>query len=945
MAPATGVPPHPQRVGFTGQPDLASLTLARRPHRRVATATRKVGDGRNMATAADTGPPRSLNADVGLLGTKLARPRVPDSYIARPHVRRLLQAGTRGPLTVVSAGPGWGKTLAAAHWVDSEPGVGPVGWVSLDASDNEPRRFWSYFVAALRASRVVPPDNPLAELVPELGAEEEHSRRLMVGLSLLRVDVVVVLDDFHLIHESAVLSQVAELLRLRLERLHLVLITRSDPVLPLHRLRMSGDLAEVRSQDLAFGIVEASQMLERNGLSVTTDEAQLLIDRTEGWPAGLRLAALFLARQREPRCVADFAGDDQTVVSYLAEEVLGSQPPDVRQFLLRSSVAERLTSGLAEVLTGQSHSQHHLEALESSNAFVVGLGPGRQWFRYHALLREMLQHRLMVDEPSVVPDLHRRAARWFAEHGYPIQALNHAADAEDWSLLGQLFVTYAFPRLLSVDRLACDQALARIPSARLADGPELAMCAAARQFHAGLYEDMQPHLELAADRLNECSPESRAGTQIVRLLLSMSLARTRGDIPGTMKAASVTLDHVAEGGGTFPVAAAARAIALSNLGTGLLWSGQVSAAEECLLVGLAAAETCRIGVAEVNVLSHLGLAAAASDRLDDALGFASRAVELVESRGWTAIPQIASAHLALSMVNLQQNDLTKAQVQLDQGRAASGGDRIPRLALRLAQARMHASVGRVGAAREEMLLLQQEIAQSRLPILLSQWLAITESEIELADGDPIAAAARIGSPAGQEPPFGREQVCLARALMGGGEVGAAEEVLANLRDRSVPVDAHVELWLLTALAADSQRQDNRAMEAIGHALQEAALENTWRPFVTLDPERIIRLLCRLKEANLGSRQLVDRFLEYLHSDSSQRASPRTLAPPLTDRELIVLRFLPTMMTNAEIASELCVSVNTVKAHLKHIFRKLGVDSRRQAVNQARQLNLLSGSQT
>ena len=890
--------------------------------------------------------PRSLEGDLGLLPTKLARPRVPPRYVARPQVDRLLDKGALGVLTTLSAGPGWGKTLAAAHWAASKPADDPVAWVSLDDDDNEPRRFWSYFMAALRGARGVAPSDPLAQLVPGFGDEDEFLRRLLVGLTQLDSRVMVVLDDFHLIREPAVLSGVGELLRHRVDQLRLVLLTRSDPTLPLHRLRVNEDLTEVRARDLAFDVVEASALLEGHGVPVSTHEARMLVERTEGWPAGLRLAALFLARQQPQRRVADFAGDDQTVTSYLAEEVLGSQPPEMRRFLLRTSITERLSGELAEVLTGQARSQQHLEDLELSNAFVVGLGSGRHWFRYHALMREMLQHRLAVEEPGAVPELHTRAARWFAENGYPIEALRHAADADDWNLLGRLFVTQAFPLVVSVDRVALDQVLARVPTARLTDGPELALCAAARHFHAGRFQAMQPHLDLAAARLDESGADGRSGTRLTHLLLSTAVARARGDMPSLIEHASQALDLVSASGSGLPAAPAARAITTAALGVGLLWAGQVDAGQACLREALPASERARIEVAQVNVLSYLALIAAETGDFGSAIAYATRGIDTVESRGWGPLPQSATAYLALSMVKLQQDNIAQAQTLLAQGRAASAPEPAPRFALDLAQVRLDATLGRVAAARARLLRLRNEAADWQPPTFLSRWWTITEAEVDLAADDPSAAAHRMASTTDHEPPWTRERLILARARLAGGDAQGAEEVLADLRhegqEEAVQEHEQVDVWLLTALAADSLRADNRATDAMRHAVQAAGRDRIRRPFVTLDPERIPRLLVRLKEVDPGLTDEVDDLITHL-SVTPGGGPSAALADPLTDRELMILSLLPTMMTNAEIAAALFVSVNTVKAHLKHIYRKLDVDTRRLAAQRARELGLLAGS--
>jgi LuxR family maltose regulon positive regulatory protein len=234
-------------------------------------------------------------------------------------VSALLDAGTRGPVTIVSAGAGWGKTLATAAWAGGGPRVGPVAWVSLDSTDNQPRAFWSYAVGALRASGAVAPDNPLAHLVPGLANEDEILRRFVAGVSELPEPVVLVLDDYHLIDDPAVVSAVTALVRVPVPQLRLVLLTRADPMLPLHRLRLAGELGEIRSADLALTPADAATLLARDGVVLGPGDAELLVDRSEGWPAGLRLAALFLARGEPGRGPADFGGDDHAVVEYLVE--------------------------------------------------------------------------------------------------------------------------------------------------------------------------------------------------------------------------------------------------------------------------------------------------------------------------------------------------------------------------------------------------------------------------------------------------------------------------------------------------------------------------------------------------------------------------------------------------------------------------------------------------
>ncbi|GAA4359109.1 LuxR C-terminal-related transcriptional regulator [Angustibacter luteus] len=886
-------------------------------------------------------PPEA--ADLGLLASKLALPRVPPSFVPRPQVSALLDAGTRGPLTVVSAGAGWGKTLTTAGWAAAGRPVGSVAWLSLDVMDNEPRTFWSYAVAALRGAVTPPAGNPLAQLVPGLGGEVADLNRLTAGLAQLPVPVVLVLDDFQVIQNPGVLDGVTTLLRHPPPQLRLVLLTRADPVLPMHRLRVTHELVEIRPRDLAFTVSEAEALLAADGITVDVAGADLLVQRTEGWPAGLRLAALFLGRTGPQRTPADFAGDDQAVVDYLAEEVIASHPPDLQRFLLLTCISDQVSSGLAEALTEEPRSQQFLERLESTNAFVVGLGPGREWYRYHALMREMLQHRLVVDEPELVRELHRRAALWFAGNGDPLEALRHAIRAQDWPLVGNLFVNDALPLLVSVDRAALDHVIAGIPAQHLTQSSPLALCAAARLMHAGRFEAIQPYLDLAQARLEETPADSRPGTEVGLLLLSTAVARSRGDNPALVTATEEALGLLAGPAMALPAARGYRATALGNLGTGLLWSGRLDAAEQRLREGLTEADGSALEAARINMLAHLSLAEVATGRLRVAYAHATEAVEIVDARGWAPLTQAATAYLSLSLVNLRWNNLDEAQALLAQGRRAAALDRSPRAAFGLAQARIDTALGRLAAARDQLADVREAVTGTGSPTFLLRWLALAEAELDLAAGDPTSALRRIGPAVSVDGSPGGGQVHVAQAHLALGRPDRAEQVLAPMRDGAPGGSggSEVEVWLLSALTADRLREDNRALDALRRAVEAAEPEGVRRPFVVLDPEHLPRLLTSLTRLQPRQSEFATELLADLVPHDPVAAAATELSDPLTERELSVLQFLPTMMTNTEIAAELYVSVNTVKAHLKRIYRKLDVVSRRAAVHRAHELGLLT----
>jgi LuxR family transcriptional regulator, maltose regulon positive regulatory protein len=871
-----------------------------------------------------------------LLGAKLARPQIPAGYLERPRISNLLDAGSDTSLTIVSAGPGWGKTSAVAAW--AEHLRDPIAWVSLDAEDGEPRMFWSYVLAALRAAATVPADNPLADLVPRPVPDAETTRLIVDGLNRLPTRVGLVLDDLHEVGSAVVLEAIEALLRRRIDRLRLVLITRSDPTLPLHRLRLAGDLTEIRAADLAFTADEAVALFVNDGLDTGAVPMSRLLERTEGWAAGLRLAALALRRDASGSALAEFAYDERATADYLADEVLAGQPAELRTFLLHTSVVDRLTADLADALTGDGDGASRLERLTQANAFVVALGTEGHWYRYHPMLREMLRQHLSMSEPHLVAALHRRAALWFASHGSPVEAVRHAAMAPDWGLLGRVLVTRAVPRLVSADRDALAGVLARLPDADGHDGFEVHLSAAARLLSVRQFAAMAPHVSLGWSALRRTEPDLRPAATVALHVLELAQARIRGDADAIVMHSTRALDLLRGEAASVPAADEYTAITLGNQGMGLLWSGAQREAERSLREGLAAAQETDVEVTRVDMLGHLGLAATLSGRLREAHVLASEAVELAGARGWSALEQVSSAYLTLAFVALQWNELEEADAQLRLGLAAqpTWADRLPLTALRITEVMVHAVRGRLARAREGILQLRSDFADWHAPEFLLRWGAIAAAEVALTSGDHGRVAEIIAVPTGDAPPGPEERVCLARALLAAGQPDRALQMVSAVRD--LDTGAAVDAWLITALAADHNREDHRANAAIAKALQVAEPEAWRRPFVTAHPDRLARLVDRVIRLTPQPSQFARSLLTEL--DRQGFRVDGQVREPLTDRELTVLEHLPTMLSNAEIATQMFVSVNTVKAHLKSLYRKLDVSSRRQAVQRARELQLL-----
>jgi LuxR family transcriptional regulator, maltose regulon positive regulatory protein len=879
---------------------------------------------------------------IRLLEAKLTPPRVPSGFVLRPRISRAFESGLAKPLTIVSAGPGWGKTLAAAAWAESgRTAASHIAWVSLDDGDSTPFLFWSYVLAALRRTGAVPQDNPLAELVAGPVFDNETTRRIAHGLSRLPRPVALVLDDFQEIHDRVVLHSIDALLRHPISQLRVVLITRSDPMLSLHRLRLNSELTEIRAADLAFRGDEAATLFAQHGVNVNASLTRLL-EWTEGWPAGLRLVALSLQHDSSGAQLDGITYESRSVADYLATEVLAAQPDELRRFLLHTSISDKLTGDLANAITADDKGEQRLDQLERANAFVVGLGGSGHWYRYHPMMRDMLRHQLSMQEPGVVVGLHRRAAKWFAAHDHPVEAMQHAVSARDWKLLGRLLVTRTGPRLLSADRGAVGRILDQLPEADDEDGvAEVYLSRAARSVLRPQFEGLDAHLARAWESLPRIDPDVRPAAQVVLHLLSTLQGRIVGDVDAVVSQSANALDVLRGEAVTVSAANDYTIVALNNHGMGLLWSGADKEAERSLREALGPLPQGP-EVTRMNALGHLGLIVAGRGRLRTAHEYATAAVDLANVRGWQTLEQVSAAYLALALVNFHWNDLEEADRLLHLGLAAqpSHADRLPFTAIQITQVRVLTARGRLAHAGELLRELVRLPIDWQPPAFLRRWQVLAEAELDLVRGDAAGAVRRLTLSDEHSPIADQERVCMARALLGKGEFYQAEQLVAPLREFAIDRAAEVEAWLITAVTADSKREDHRANAAVQRAIFLAKDEEIRRPFTLFDTQGLPRLLAHTLRVATAAAGITREFLEGVLRDE-ERPFAGGLIEPLTDRELTVLEHLPTMLSNAEIASEMYVSVNTVKAHLKTLYRKLDVSSRREAVARGRVLNLLS----
>ncbi|HEY4991420.1 MAG TPA: LuxR C-terminal-related transcriptional regulator [Nakamurella sp.] len=881
---------------------------------------------------------------VGLLRLRASPPAVPAAFVRRPRLENRLTDAVAHPVTLVSAGPGYGKTLTLASWIRLGSAPGVVAWLTLDETDNDLQAFWSDVLGALTIGGALPSDSALREVVPAAGFGAREAHRVRAGLAELPALVTLVLDDFQHVGDRRVLESFGQLLEHQPPELRVVLAARADPALRLNRLRVSGELTDIRADDLAFTATEAAELLDRSGIQLSAHPLGLLLDRIQGWAAGLRMAVMC----RDPAGIdggfSRFTGSERLVAEYLIEEVIDQLPEHERQFLLATSVADRLSAGLADAVTGHGDAQLILERLVARNALIVGLAGQNTWFTVHPLLRELLRHRLALEQPGTVTELHLRASRWFAAQGEPITAIRHASAAQHWDEVGRLLTGLALPQLLTTSGPALVSALGPAAArARVDPTASTLLAVAVCHFQRHDYEPMVRAANAAAELLADVPEGDRPAADVLIALVRLAHSRTRNPATTPQSAARLLdlLDRVPRR--QLPAIEQYRVLAATNAAVGQLWTGDLDEAEAQLHTVDAQCRLLGLGLTLLSVQAHLALLDVIHGRLPDAYRRASAAREIAEQRGWTSEPQALGLYAALAMTNLEWNQLDAAKREVDSGLTVSDSGSDPACQLVLAMTAVGIAVARhdhtaTRAAADSLDAIEEQAGE--LPPLLARWCAVAHADAHLIAGEPGAAIDRLGharEPSGFADAL--ERVVRAKAHLLLDQPEAALDLLDPVAATAMPYrGAVVESKILAAVAADRLHRDTAAMAAITEAVDLAQSVSMVRAFLAAGP-RVAALIAR-------HRHIVARHLEFTRelTPAVTNHEPIDTGPPpvdaLTERELAVLTYLPTMFKAPEIAADLFVSVNTVKTHQRSIYRKLGVTTRRDAVDRARAMRLL-----
>ena len=913
-----------------------------------------------MTTQDNAGP---------LLETKLYVPRLRRGLVARPRLIERMNRGGESKLTLISAPAGFGKTTLLAEWLAGTPAAErSVAWLSLDPGDNQPESFWTYMVTALQTVAPGVGARALSLLQePQPPPIETILTTLLNELSAVPNDIVLVLDDYHVIGAHDVHQGIAFLLEHLPPQIHLVIATRADPPLPLGRLRARGELVEIRAADLRFTPDEAAAYLnEAMGLNLDARDVAALEGRTEGWIAALQLAALSIqGRDDVAGFISGFTGDDRYIVDYLVEEVLHRQPEPVRSFLLETSILARMSGPLCDAVTGQDGGKTMLEALDRGNLFLVPLDDRRLWYRYHHLFADVLRARLLDERPELAPELHRRACAWYEEHGERSEAIGHAMAGRYFDRAADL-VELAIPALFKMDQAATVRRwLEALPDGLIRARPVLSVAYAATLLDGGKIEAVEVRLRDAERWLDATADGpgvsgAPAAPMVVvdqeefrRLPGSIALYRAAramaiGDVTGTLTHARRALDLVGEDD-QLGRGAAAGLLGLVAWASGDLEAAHRSYAESMANLQEAGDVSSVIGGAVVQADIRT-----AQGRLRDAMRTFERGLQLATEHGAPALRGAADMHVGMSELCRERNDLEAASQHLLAGRELGDENGLPQYPYRsrVAAARIRQAEGDLDGALELLEEAEPVYASNYSPDVRP--VAADKARVWIAQGNLSAARgwAREHGVAGADDlsylhEF--EHATLARLLLAQGTRDRADDRIAEAADLTGRLLAAAEdggrngsaidILVVQALVRRARGDVTGALASLHRAVALAEPEGYVRAFIDEGPPMAALLKLAAKERK--APEYVRRLLAAVVTVEGQTPVEQPLIEPLSERELEVLRLLESELDGPEIARELTVSLATVRTHTRSIYAKLGVNSRRAAVRRAAELGLLS----
>jgi LuxR family transcriptional regulator, maltose regulon positive regulatory protein len=910
-----------------------------------------------------------------ILVTKFFIPASRPELISRPHLIEQLKIGLHRKLTLISAPAGFGKTTLITEWLhgiqfdsSDENHRISTAWLSLDENDNDPVQFLKYFITALNQIEGVNSDFGAEALnmlqSPQPLPPETIMTALINDIAVTNLNMVLVLDDCHLIDNQAIHDGLSFFIDNQPPMFHLVIATREDPPLPLSRLRARGQLTELRAADLSFTSIEVTEFLTQvMGLGLAAEEITVLEARTEGWIAGLQLAALSMqGRDDTQSFIQSFAGSNRLVLDYLMDEVLARQPDEIQKFLLETALLDRLSGPLCDAVRfggtetpdnteGIAKGQHILENLEHSNLFIIPLDEERIWYRYHHLFADLLRQRLKQTQPDQLPEFHQRASLWYAQHGFRVEAIDHALLSADYERAIEMINADDEENYEGVSLLTLQRWLVAIPENLVATHPQMLLLKVWSQFNSGQIDDAEQNLVDVAQLLeNVDEPVNPEWATLSGRALAIQafIASLRGDPAGCAQLARQALDMLPAKEQDW------RSVVTLSLGDAYAVQGQMADAQkirtEALQLGQSAGNPFILLMANLNLAETLwqqgqivtvieicerqmqfatdhdlaetpiigwllglwGTALAELNQMEQALVLTRKGVELAE-RGQDMF-YINHSYLCRVRVLFSAGDMAGAESILHELRKFGQNSMLPLWA-----------TSQVAAWQARIWLEQDKMT------LVSQW--ETEHELTLDDDIPFAHES--------------EYVALARIWLSQGKSDDAVALLSRLKaaaeigGRDLQV---VELLLVLALAAPAKGDNSQALSLLEKALILGEPKGLIQTFVNEGPPLASLLYAVLQqeiEPAYVQKILAAFPIESQHPSDEKYRQETGWLEPLTDRELEILQYVAEGLTNPKIGARLYLSPNTVKTHLRNIFGKLDVNNRLQAVAKGRSLGIIS----
>ncbi len=900
------------------------------------------GHGAKHAPAALTG---------SLLATKLFVPAARSKQVDRPRLIDKLNGGLDKALTLVSAPAGYGKTTLVGSWL-RQVGI-PYTWLSLDEEDNEPRRFLQYLAAAIQ--EVVPtiPDNAVQMLQGATPAAVEALLTALINeTSVQSKPVVLVMDDLHVIHAQPVLHALGFLLEHIPPELHLVLLSRSDVPLPLARMHARDQILDVRAEHLRFDGQEAAIFLRNAmGLRLSSEDIAAIEMRTEGWIAGLQLAALSLRGSQDAHgFVAEFASRQDYMVDYLVEEVLNRQPENVRAFLLQTSGLGRMCGDLCDAVVeptaaGNLQGQAMLQALDQMSLFIMPLDGERQWYRYHHLFADVLHKHMLQQDRALSLRLDARAAAWYEANGYLPEAIRHRIAAGDTENAARLIEQNGCLLIIRGEVLTLKSWLAAV------EGPagQRPWFSVYRGWIAALTGDadrMEEHLQQA----EQLAADQAVGTDHSTLLGTILAARAHNaNLQGqAVSAAALAQQALMHFTATDPTTCSLRVVAISLLGDASVLTGDFGVAWNAY--NEAARVIRSIGDVYLDIVlnSNLAQILVEQGQLRRAAEFHQKTLRMAALPGGGIAPTGGRACIELSQICYEWNDLTEAAERVEQGLALCRpwGSRDLEAVGLVIQARLSA----IHRNAQEVSRLMQEawhlIANYRLGPINTTWIRSALARLWLAQGEIGRVAelvAESGVTANEEVSYLREPelMTLVRLLLAQGGYEAALGIVKRLFARIEPSGRYgrmIELLVLQALALQARGDVDAALDPLANALRLARPERYVRSLLD-EGDGLIKLLYLAKNRHIETAY-ASELLSAAREEAPQAPGGQLLPEPLTAREIEVLKLINSGCSNQEIAAQLYISLATVKRHISNIYTKLDARGRTQALSRSRELGLL-----